>query len=214
MATYEHGISGPFTGKVGSVIGSSWKDKNYIKSLPNTRKHPKPSVKQQVQQNKFDLMGSFMKCMKDVVKLGFDDKVKKLSAFNKAMSYAAKNALDTTTTPYRIRYSDVLLTKGQHPNADDLTATPGNPGEILFSWTDNTGQSGARADDKAVLIAYSPSQDRVTYTYKTATRSAGTATLKVDQYKGQKLETYVTFLKADGSDVSTSVYTGEITVTA
>jgi hypothetical protein len=36
----------------------------------------------------------------------------------------------------------------------------------------------------------------------------------VDQYKGQKLETYVTFLKADGSDVSTSVYTGEITVAA
>jgi hypothetical protein len=214
MARYSHGIEGPFKGKIGPVIGSSWQHKAYMKSLPNTKRHPTPSDKQKLQQDKFKQIGSLMSTMQSVVLLGFKGDKKNQSAYNNAMSYAIKNAIDTTTTPYSIQYDKLLVTRGKCPDADDMTAAPGKPGEIVFTWTDNTGIAGARADDKAVLIAYSPLRNRMTFTSKTATRSAGTATLKVDLYAGQTLETYMSFLRGDGTEVSTSIYTGQVVADA
>ena len=34
MGTYNKGILGPFSGKVGTVVGASWRGKDVMRSLP------------------------------------------------------------------------------------------------------------------------------------------------------------------------------------
>ena len=214
MATYESGINGPIKGKVGPVIGSSWKGINYIKSLPRRKKNENPSVAQIGQREKFKIIGRFMKVLTEVISLGFNKNLPGDTGYNNATAYVLKNALDTTTSPFSIRYSKVLVTRGEYPNDDNITAAPGAPGKLLFQWENTTGVGAAKANDKVVIIAYSSSQNKMTFNSDTAIRSDSSATLDIDNFKGQLVETYISFLKADGSDVSSSIYTGQVLVAA
>ena len=212
MATYQHGITGAFKGKIGTVIGSSWLGIPYMKSRYRLKKNPDSSPEQQNQQNNFRIMGKFIRSMRSVIQLGFDNHLKGKLFFSRAMSYALLNAIDITTTPNTINYSKILVTKGRYPNAAGLTASAGKSGNIIFKWTDNSGIGAAKATDRVVLVAYSPLQKQVLYTKNDGVRSDGTAELNVSNFKGLTLETYVTFLKADETDVSSSIYTGQVTI--
>jgi hypothetical protein len=214
MATYERGINGPIKGKVGSVIGSSWKGINYLKSLSSRKKNENPSAAQIGQREKFKIIGHFMKVLAEVISLGFNKNLPGNSGYNNAVAYVLKNALDTTTSPFSIRYNKVLVTRGEYPNDDNLTAGPGAPGKLLFQWENNTGVGAAKANDKVVMVAYSSLQNVMTFNSDTAIRSDGSATLDLDDFKGQLVETYISFLKADGTDVSSSIYTGQVLVAA
>lgn len=41
MGTIKKGILGGFSGKVGTVVGSSWKGIAYMRSLPQNMKNPR-----------------------------------------------------------------------------------------------------------------------------------------------------------------------------
>lgn len=210
MATYQHGINGPFKGKVGTVVGSSWQGVPYMKSLYSKKTSASFSTKQKNQQYNFRIMSSFIRGMKSVIQFGFDNHLKGRSLFTKAMSYALKNAMDTTTTPGTINYSRILVTRGKYPNATGLTAVFGTKGNIIFKWTDNSGVGAAKKDDLVILAAYSPLQKRTVCINSGKVRSAGTAELNASEFKGQTVETWASFRRADGTDVSTSVYTGQV----
>lgn len=211
MATYQHGITGAFKGKIGTVIGSSWLGIPYMKGRYRLKKNPVATPKQQNQQNNFGMMGSFMRCMRNVIQFGFDNHLKGRLFFSRAMSYALLNAIDNTTTPNTINYSKILVTKGRYPNATGLTASAGKSGKIIFKWIDNSGIGAAKATDRVVLVAYSPLQKKKISSNKVGFRSSKTAELDVSNFKNLTWETYVTFLKADATDVSSSIYTGQVT---
>jgi hypothetical protein len=185
-----------------------------MKGLPNVKKNATPTEAQQNQRNKVSIVGTFVKSIKQVAALGFNSNVQGRSEYNNAMAYVLKNALDTTTTPYAIVYSKVQVTSGGLPNGNGPAAVAGGSGKITFNWLDNTGLGVAAATDTAVLVAYSSSMNLVIFTKNGAIRSAGTASLDVSSFKGQSVETYIAFLKADGSDVSQSFYTGLVAVAA
>jgi hypothetical protein len=214
MGKYQNGINGPFRGKIGSVTGSSWNGIDYMKGHPNVNKSRKPSDAQQKQRDKFTVASTFMKSMKEVILFGFNAGTAGQSVYSSASAYLIKNALDTTTKPYRISYSDVLVTRGEYPGAKNPTAIAGESGQITFNWKNSTGIGAAKATDIVLLFIYSPAQNKFIYRDNVATRSMETATLHIDVFKGETVETYISVLKADKSEVSPSLYAGEVTMTA
>lgn len=70
MGTIRQGALGGFSGKAGSIIGSSWRDINYIKGLPKLSNKPK-SEKQLEQQAKFALAVKFLLPVKSLMNVGF-----------------------------------------------------------------------------------------------------------------------------------------------
>lgn len=212
MVTYKGGINGPFSGKVGSVVGSPVNGTNYMRSLPRRKKVEKPSEAQLSQREKIKIIDKLIRIMTRVISFGFNKNFPGSSGYNNATAYALKNALDTTTTPFSIRYSKVLVTRGEYPNDANLSAEPGLPGFVLFKWENITGLGVAKANDKVILVAYSSLENEMLFTSENAVRSDKTATLNLDDFKGQSVETYISFLKADGSEVSSSFYTGQVNV--
>ncbi len=73
---------------------------------------------------------------------------------------------------------------------------------------------GFHANDPVIVAAYSPVLNQFIFSSNASIRSAGTATLRADAFKGQTVETYLAFMKADGSDVSSGIHTGQVTVAA
>jgi hypothetical protein len=134
-----------------------------------------------------------------------------MSEFNSAISYNMKNAITGIYPNYRVEPSLLLLSRGDLPNAPQAAANCNLAGELKFDWSNNSGTGKAEEVDNSVLIAYSPYWEKVIYTLQGSQRSTGKATLNVSNFSGLKVETFLSFLAADGT-IANSVYTGQVEI--
>lgn len=82
MATIKQGILGAFSGKVGSVVGSSWKGIAIMKSRPASVANPK-TAKQVIQRSKMTAVVGFAKeILPEVIKPLYDRFVSRMSGYN------------------------------------------------------------------------------------------------------------------------------------
>ena len=100
MGTIKQGILGGFSGKVGTVIGGSWKGISYMRSQAQSIKNPRTDA-QMSQRTKFALALSFLKPMTELLRTGFKLYAKKKTAFNAAMSFTLANGLKRSFAPSR-----------------------------------------------------------------------------------------------------------------
>ncbi|HNP33863.1 MAG TPA: DUF6266 family protein [Flavobacterium sp.] len=66
MRTYNKGILGPFSGKVGTVVGANWRGKDIIRSLPKKTNRTTTET-QQLQRDKFTAVSEFLTPMSAVL---------------------------------------------------------------------------------------------------------------------------------------------------
>jgi hypothetical protein len=209
MASMEKGILGPISGKVGTVVGSSWKGIDYIRSK-STRKR-NFSAAQRDQQHRFSAAINFVSTMNDLLDMTFDRYAVKKSGSNAALSYTLLHAITGTSPDYQVDFAKALVSHGKLPNATAPTATITGKA-IHFTWTDNSGSGKAAATDKAVLVAYCKNYNQTIYTTESAVRSAKAAVLDVSNFAGFEAEVWIAFLSADGKVASDSIYLGALMV--
>jgi hypothetical protein len=210
MARLKQGILGPISGSVGTVVGSSWKDIDYIRSKSSGHKG-EPTQGQLDNQHKFAVVINFISTMNELLALTFAKYAVDMSESNAAFSYNFRNAITGISPAYSIDYANALISRGDLANATGVAATITNK-IIHFTWTDNSGLGMAAATDKAVLVAYCKNYNLTVYSIGAAVRSAKAATLDVSNFNGFPVETWIAFLSDDGINASNSIYTGELTV--
>jgi hypothetical protein len=108
-----------------------------------------------------------------------------------------------------IAWPKVLISKGPIASVDDASASINEDGDIVFVWTDNTGTGTAKANDKAILVAWFSERKEVVFEFSDATRNDGYAILEMNSQSGI-VETWLGFLSADGKNAANSVYTGRL----
>jgi len=123
-----------------------------------------------------------------------------------------KNAITSIFPVYSIDFPNVLVSRGDLPNAlaPSALAAPGSL--ITYSWTDISGVGINKASDKAILVVFCTAMNLCIYTTGSALRSAITDTLDVSIFSGKMVETYIGFISAEGRNVANSRYTGQLTV--
>ncbi|MBS1495641.1 MAG: hypothetical protein JSU03_01745 [Bacteroidetes bacterium] len=211
MGTFNKGILGGFSGKVGTVIGGNWKGIDYMRSKGNKR-NLAPTQAQQAQQLKFGLCVRFVQSMSGLVETSFHNFAVKKTGINSALSYTLKNAVTGTFPTFSIDYSNALVSRGDLPNVLAPSIVMGAGSMLNYAWTDNSGVGIAKATDKAILVAYCPSLNQCIYTTGSATRNTLTDSLNLTAFSGKQVETYIGFISADGFNVASSIYTGTATV--
>ena len=210
MGTINKGILGGFSGKVGTVIGGTWKGIDYMRSKSNKRSFV-PSQKQLEQQAKFALMMRFLQPLTALLRITFNNFAVKQTGMNSAFSYNIENAVAGTYPNYTIAYANVLVGRGDLPNVLGPAVTSGAGSVLTFSWTDNSGVGNAQPTDEALFVAYCPDLKQSIFAGG-ATRSAVTGDLNLLSFAGKVVETYITFVSEDLKSASTSIFTGEVTV--
>lgn len=211
MASFQKGILGGFSGKVGTVIGGNWKGIDYMRSKGGN-KNKNPTQPQLSQQLKFGLCIRFLQTMSGLVEVGFKTFAVQKTGINSALSYLLQNAVAGAYPTFNIVYSDVLVSRGDLPNVLGPAVVSGAASVVTFSWTDNSGVGSTKPTDKAILAAYCPAFNQCIYTTGSADRSALTDSIDLSTFAGQLIETYIGFISADGKSVATSIYTGQVTV--
>jgi hypothetical protein len=207
MGKINQGILGGLSGKVGNVIGGSWKGIDYIRIKPTSVANPRTEG-QVNQRNKFTATLEFLQPNKDFINVGYKNFAIKKTAFNVAMSEILNNAITGIAPDFSVDYADALLSKGSLSSALNPVMNVSVPGVVSFSWTDNSIESNANVNDKAMLLVYNPSKKESTIVLDGATRSVGADSVNIPfTYSGDSLEIYMAFVAADGK-VSNSSYLG------
>ncbi|MDT0294177.1 DUF6266 family protein [Mesonia ostreae] len=212
MGKINQGILGGLSGKVGNVIGGSWKGIDYLRIKPSSVANPR--TKGQVnQRTKFAVTLQFLQAVKPFIKVGYKKLAIKKTEFNAAMSFILNNAITGIEPNFEIDYQNAKLSRGALSEplnaATDLTV----PGQITFNWDDNSAEGNANENDKAMLLAYNPLKRESISVLNGAQRDAGAEIITIpSSYSGDNLELFMAFISEDETELSNSIYLGSGTV--
>lgn len=212
MAIITQGILGGISGKIGNVIGGSWKGIDYLRIMPASVANPKTPA-QMDQRSKFITVIKFLQPMVEFLRVGFKLYAIKMTQFNNAMSYNLKNAITGEYPNYTIDLSKALVSRGSLAVALGANVVATSATEIALSWSDNSGTGNAQTTDKSLLLAYHTETGTVIYNTSGASRSVGEQSLTVpSELSGGTFETFLGFISEDRLLVANSVYVGSITL--
>jgi len=211
MGKIKDGILDGFSGKVGTVVGAFWRDIATMRALAKPRTVPY-SKAELLQQAKFGTLSSFLKPMKDLLNIGFKSFANKMSGANAAQSYNMKNALIVNNGDVLVVCSEALVTRGDLPNVKEAAASSAEKGLVQFNWVDNSGLGKAREADKVLLVVLCHGKDTCSYTFEGGLRRDCAASMRVDDFSGYEVQTWLSFVSKDGEDIATSFFTGQFIV--
>lgn len=212
MGTINQGITGGFSGKVGTVIGSSWNGVDYMRGIPTHMANPQ-TAGQQNQRAKVALIIKFLSPLKDLLRVGFKKQAVKMTPFNAAMSYNLAHAVTGISPDLAIDYSKVLVSQGKLPAAVNPEVTSPVTGQVEFTWKDNSSYKGALPTDRAVLLMYNPEKGQVITLMEGNMRTKGSQLVTLPpHFEGVELHCYIAFRNASQTMISDSGYAGEVLV--
>ena len=211
MGKIKQGILGGFSGKVGSVIGGSWKGKSYMRGIAVSTANPR-TLKQRMQRTKFALAIATIRPIAAFLRIGFRQYAKGQTAFNAAMSYTFRNAITGTYPDYMIDYTKLLVSHGHLTGAYSAYADVAS-GRIELFWDDNSGMGNAQPNDQAMVVAINPARGESLYITDGASRSDGNVEMAISPYwTGDDVEVYLAFISEDEQNIAASVHCGTVTI--
>jgi hypothetical protein len=218
MAILLNGIMGPVQGKVGTVVGSSWKGKAYIKG-PYKRRTKNVSEKELANREKFGKAQAWLKPLLGFVRVGFKGFSQYSEGFVAAKSYLMKNAIEGDLSNggimknIRINPALMKVSFGNLPLSKGITVSPSGPDKLEFAWDDSLKGEG-HPRDQAMMLAYNVEKGEVNSITEGQLRMAGSDILflPTGHKAGDTYHIYFAFNAADRSRQSDSVYLGTITV--
>lgn len=198
MGKYSQGILGPFSGKVGTVVGSSWKGVNYMKSLPGS--NTSNTEKQQEQRSRFKAVVQMASSLlATLIRPVWNLAAEKMTGYNlfvKTNMAAFNESGDLTSfEDFKASVGSLALPSNLSV-ANDMDVSSG----ITVSWTDDSANGVGEADDLLHLVVLT-SDDDVQVLHPGVLRSAETADITLSFSMGL-VQVYAYFGNADGSEYS------------
>jgi len=209
MAKFLNGAIGTFSGKVGSIIGSSWRDIPYMRGL--SKKRTKPFTEAQLaQQQRFALMGKFLLPLKGLFEIGFANAyVGESTLFNQVMAVNL-TAVTGAYPDFTIDYSKVKFSNGGLLRPRGVTLVTAEH-EVTVSWQPSVTPFNGKADDDVYILLYDPELEVFYTTDEIPQRAAGSAVIAVDDDTvGHTAEVWLFAVSRDGVQISETVYGGSV----
>jgi hypothetical protein len=213
MANYNKGILGAFSGKVGNVVGASWRSLSVMRSLPKKSKRI-PSDLQVQQRAKVSVLIPFLAKGKDIIDKYYGQKHGFKSRMNLCTSYHLLNVMIEDAGEMIIKYPRVIWTKGELLGLGSVTVVMAASQEMDITYTGWSGQGNAEDEDEVMVMVYNKDLDQLLAVTNIATRISGTATVSLPEYwSGHSVEVWISIASDPRKLVATSQYIGERVVT-
>jgi len=184
---------GAFIGKLGTVVGCTWKGKHYVRRIP-LRTAP-PTQREHENRYVFNLVNEWLKPIQDFVRLGFRNYQPTVWGVNAASSVLHKTALHKDGMNSRIDATLVQVSSGELELPQDLELVK-EVNSLVFTWNPESGlKKGLR--DRIIILAYNPETKWAKQEFTATQRYKGTYTLSLAEIPGGNYHIYVAFLGND-----------------
>ena len=148
MATFKQGILGGFSGKVGGVIGSSWKGIDTMRSQPSSVTNPRTNA-QVANRSRFKSVSQLAAAMLTTIVKPLNDRfAQKMSGFNDfcQRNASAFDALGTFVP------ANLVLSKGKLSAPAELEQQGTSYDEVVVDFTPDLAGSFDAPTDKAYAV--------------------------------------------------------------
>jgi hypothetical protein len=212
MARYKKGINGPFSGKVGRVVGASWRGVDYLKG--KHRKPTKPATEAQLRQRGIlTLVNSWVKPIKDIIWIGFQVFKGAKTPVNGAVSLIMREAVMVDTAEPGIDFPRVILSRGELLISWVLEVLALPDAVLQVKWGNAAVSALNRDEDRANFIVYNPVKEKFVTFQGAALRADQEMQLQLPvDFLGDEIHCYMFYVNEDGDAVSTSQYLGLVRV--
>lgn len=209
MAKMNKGILGPITGKLGSIVGSSWKGLPYLKMESKVSKKRVPSAAQQLHHQKFSFLTKWLKPLHPFVQMGYQNHAQRTTEINAAFSYNFKTALKVDENTLYIDYESVRLSRGRLHGLFQFELSRGE-NTLQLNWKNKNGCLSAY-NDQLMLVLYN---DEIAFAdgfIGGVKRSAKAHTFSIEKkLVGKYFHVFVSLVGANGKEISESQYLGRV----
>lgn len=210
MGRLNRGPNGPFSGKAGSVIGSSWRDIYYIKGLQ--KKITKPRSPAQIeQQDKFALAVRFLRPVQPVLDMGFSlINTGGATGYNMAISHMLHHSIKGNSPDFEIDYSTVVFcTRGRLSVPETLTMELDGM-NLKMNWSTESNKYSS-VGDKVEILIYRPGGKDYQVVNDGLIRRDGETLIVLDpNSEGDTVHVYMHLWNSDRKIWSNSVYAGAV----
>ncbi len=211
MAKFINGANGTFSGKVGSVIGASWRGIHYLRGLAKKSKVP-PTEAQVAQRLRFALVTKFLSPLQGILAVGFRHVRRHTAAqFNMAVKRNIEQAVVGEAPDFTLDYPAITLSVGNLfiPLTNTIEVVEES---ITLTWDPAPNQFGGSSNDVAYIVVYNVERQLFITTETPVTRGNGMAVVEVPvPFAGQSGHAWMFFASHNGKKVSNTVYLGELT---
>jgi len=211
MAKFNEGINGPFQGKVGKVIGCTWRGIPYMRALPKKRSS-EPSEKEMASRKKWALSQQWLKPVLGIVQIGFKGYSPRSEGFIAAKSYLMKHAFEGEGLDCRINPALVKISAGDLPLSHNMQATRLAEYQVQFTWDTALPNDDASSFDQIMLMAYDVDNGETEFSLPGELRKKGSAVLELSPDEPGTYHLYAAFVAYDRSRQSDSIYLGTVDV--
>lgn len=198
MATYNQGILGSFTGRVGNIVGTSWKGRHIMRARAATYSNPNTPL-QQAQRMRFAVMGKFLRHVQGTIAVGYGAQDQKMTSFNSAMRDNLNEAVTGTYPDIKVDLSKVIVSKGTRDGLSDMVLTSTEPNTIAMTWDEFTMSGTSKATDKLHVIVAETATGNVVAEDNTVSRDDGMWEITLPSgYSGKEM-TVLAFFAEDST---------------
>lgn len=211
MGRYKSGINGPFSGKIGSVIGSHWRGVDYMKSLSGGVAKP-PTYGQLNQRRIFAEVSSWLKPIKELIWIGYQAFGDKKTPMNEAISFNLKNAVITGATSSQLDFPRAIFSRGELLISLIREILALASGVVVVKWEDAPSSALCNDTDLATFIVYNPAKEQFITFQDVVARAEKEVSLQMpNEFAGDAVHCYMHYVNEVSNAVSTSVYVGVVT---
>lgn len=210
MGKIKQGILGGFSGKVGPVIGTSWKGKAVMKSKALSVHDPNTDA-QKEQRAKFGLIGAFIARINTFVAVGYKKRAVGMTAQNACLKQNIDNAISGSYPNFTVNYANMEVSSGKVDLPYNPSATA-DSGTLTVVWSDNSGQGDAKAADKAMVLLYNEAKSQSISDLDIGDRSDRTGSVVMPTaWNGDSVNVWLAMTRTETDDCSKSIHLGTVT---
>lgn len=211
MAKLKHGIFGPVSGKLGSVVGGVWKGIPYIRRVPKKKKgkNAPRTVAQIANEQKMKFMNQVLVPFQPYINIGFEHLAIEKTALSAAYSVNFQQAITGVYPNLEVDYTKLCISSGKLPGLiNPVVRLDGDT--VKLNW-EKTEDNRTSFDDQLMLVLYAPALDLADGFFGLAWRRNLQCNFKLNpRMFGQELEVYLSVTSIDRKLISNSVHLGRI----
>ena len=204
MGIIKRGILGGFSGKVGNIVGSSWKGIAVIKSMPLSVANPR-TAGQTSQRAKFKAGAELSKGISSSwIKPLWDRFAVRMSGYNAFM----KENVRHMDADFFTMLGSLVMSQGKMlpPSSESIQIDQGSS-VATVNWQSNVNDPLALDDDVVFVALASDNFDSPIVVDSSSHRSAGNVTIQMpESFVDHNVSFCIAFRRTDGTVVSTSSF--------
>lgn len=209
MAKIKNGILGPLSGKIGPVIGGTWKGITYLKAV--SKATPKPRTPGQIAtQEKMRYLNKFLVPFHPYITVGMKNEAAQQTEISAAFTANYHETILGVHPHLSVDCTKLVFSKGNLPMMSNMIVERIAPNTIQFTWNSLSDRAG-NYNDQLMPVVYCSELHATDGFIGGISRNAKRCIFNFNErFIGKTIDVYASITSLDRKKIANNVYLGRL----